>query len=47
MAAVGEPRIGPTAKWVRWIVSEAAVAEVATVAVWLAYATGQHPIITS
>ena len=40
MAAVSEPRIDLIAKWVRWLVSEAVVAEVATVAVWLAYATG-------
>ena len=47
MAAVGEPRIDPTAKWVGWLVSEAVVAEVATIAVWLACATGQHPTIAS
>ena len=47
MAAVGEPRIDPIAKWVRWLVSEAVVAEVATIAVWLAYAVGQHPTIAS
>ena len=47
MAAIGEPRIDPTAKWVGWLVSEAVVAEVAIIAVWLAYATGQHSTITS
>ena len=46
MAAVGEPRIDPTAKWVGWLVSEAVVAEVATIAVWLAYVIRQHPTIT-
>ena len=40
MAAIGEPRIDPTAKWVRWLVSEAIVAEVATIAMWLAYVIG-------
>ena len=47
MAAVGEPKIVPTAKWVRWLVSEAVVAEIATIAVWLTYATRQHPTIAS
>ena len=47
MAAIGELKIGLTAKWVGWLVSEAAVAEVTTVAVWLAYAAGQHPTIVS
>ena len=47
MAAIGEPRIDPIAKWVRWLVSKAVVAEVAIIAVWLAYAAGQHPTITS
>ena len=47
MAAVGEPKIDPAAKWVGWLVSEAIVAEVAIIAVWLAYTTGQHPTITS
>ena len=47
MAVVGEPRIDPIARWVGWLVSEAVVAKVATIAVWLAYATRQHPIITS
>ena len=47
MAAIGEPKIGPTVKWVGWLVSKASVAEVATVAVWLAYAAGQHPTIAS
>ena len=47
MAVVGEPRIDPTAKWVGWLVSEAVVVEVATIAVWLACAVGQHPIIAS
>ena len=40
MAAIGEPRTGPIAKWVRWLVSEVAVAEVAIIAVWLAYTAG-------
>ena len=47
MAAVGEPRIDFIAKWVGWLVSEAVVAKVATIAVWLACATGQHPTIAS
>ena len=47
MAAVGEPRIDLIAKWVGWLVSEAIVAEVATIAVWLAYDTEQHPTIAS
>ena len=47
MATVGELRIGPIAKWVGWLVSKAAVAKVATVAVWLAYTAGQHPTIAS
>ena len=40
MAAVGKPRIDPIAKWVRWLVSKAVVAKVATIAVWLVYAIG-------
>ena len=47
IAAIDEPRIDPTAKWVKWLISEAVVAKVTTIAVWLAYATGQHPTITS
>ena len=47
MATVGKPRIDPIAKWVRWLVSEAVVAKVATIAVWLACATGQHLTIAS
>ena len=47
MAVVGEPRIDPIARWVGWLVSEAVVAKVATIAVWLAYTTGPHPTIAS
>ena len=45
MAAIGEPRIDPIAKWVRWLVSKAVVAKVAIITMWLAYTTGQHPTI--
>ena len=40
IAAIGEPKIDPIAKWVRWLVSKAVVAKVAIIAVWLAYAIG-------
>ena len=47
MDAIGEPKIDPIVRWVGWLVNEDVMAEVATIAVWLAYAAGQHPTIAS